>query len=96
MALFYFDFRDERGRVPDEEGAQFAHLDDVLAEARASAHDLANQHAHDHAAVGGARVEVRDAAGNTIVAVQVRDILGRQAHGEGRNSRQGDPRTALG
>jgi hypothetical protein len=75
MAIFYIDLRDGRGLVPDEEGAEFDHIDAALDEARASAQDLIKQYAHDQDAVSGARVEVRDVSGRTVAAVRVRDVL---------------------
>jgi len=76
MALFFIDLCDGAGVVPDEEGAEFDHIEAALAEARASAQDLLNQYGHDQDAVSGARVQVRDAAGKTVAAVKVVDVLG--------------------
>ena len=75
MAIFYIDLRDGGGLVPDEEGAEFDHLDEALEEAKASARDLVKQFAGDQAAAAGARVEVRDLAGNTVAAVMVDEVL---------------------
>ena len=81
MAIFYIDLRDGSGLIPDEEGAEFDHIEAALDEARASAHDLVKQHAHDRSAMRGARVEVRDARGNTVATVKVEDVLARSLHG---------------
>jgi hypothetical protein len=40
MARYFIDLRDTKGMICDEEGAEFAHVEDALEEAKASARDL--------------------------------------------------------
>jgi hypothetical protein len=85
MAIFYIDLRDGRGVIRDEEGADFAHLEDALEEAKASARDMVKQYVDDRLALTSTCVEVRDHGGNTVAALTVAEVLAHPHHPEFKN-----------
>ena len=85
MARYFIDLRDSDGTIPDDEGAEFAHLEDALEEATASARDLVKQYLDNRLALGTVCVEVRDIKGDTVAALTVAEVLVHPAHPHFRN-----------
>ena len=80
MARYFIDLRDSDGTIPDDEGAEFAHLEDALEEAKASARDLVKQYLDNRLALGTVCVEVRDIKGDTVAALTVAEVLAHPVH----------------
>jgi hypothetical protein len=80
MQKYYIDVRDVAGTVPDEEGAEFKHLEDALEEAKASARDLVQQYMDNRIPLSATCVEVRDTEGRTVATLTVAEILQHPAH----------------
>ncbi len=80
MPRYYIDLRDQGGMTRDEEGAEFAHLEDALTEAKDSARDLVRQFMNDRTPLGDACVEVRDADGRLVAVLTVAEVLEHPVH----------------
>jgi hypothetical protein len=77
---FYIDLRDKAGIVYDEEGAEYAHVEDALNEAKASARDMVQQYMQDRISLNETCVEVRDGRGRTLAALTVAEVLEHPVH----------------
>ena len=80
MATYFIDLRDDSGMIRDEEGADFATLEDALDEAKASARDLAKQYVDNRIALGESCIEVRDNGGQKVAVLTVAEILEHPIH----------------
>ena len=80
MARYFIDFWDRYGMVRDEEGANFAHLEDALEEAKASALDLAKQYMDNRLSLSDTCVQVRDEQGKTVASLTVAEVLAHPMH----------------
>jgi hypothetical protein len=67
----YFDIRDRRGLVPDEEGILFETVHSGLIEAWATAQDIRRQRARTEmdCLADSVRIEMRDEVGNLVVII---------------------------
>lgn len=80
MTRYFIDLRDARGTIRDEEGREFAHLEDALDEAKASARDMVQQYMQDRISLNETCVEVRDEAGRTLASLTVAEVLEHPVH----------------
>lgn len=80
MARFFIDLRDQSGLVCDEEGADFACLEDALDEAKASARDMVQQYMQDRVTLHHTCFEVRDEQGRTVASLTVEEVLQHPSH----------------
>ena len=80
MPRFFVDLRNNCGMVRDEEGAEFAHLEDALTEAEASARDLVRQFMDTRTPLGETCVEVRDVKGRVVAVLTVAEVLEHPVH----------------
>jgi hypothetical protein len=80
MAHYFIDLRNADGMVRDEEGAEFAKLENALNEAKASARDLVKQYMDNRVALGESCVEVRDSRGITVAVLTVAEVLEHPVH----------------
>ena len=80
MTRYYIDLRDAGGTVRDEEGADYAHLEDALDEAKASARDMVQQYMDRRLSLESTCVEVRDSSGRTMAALTVAEVLDHPVH----------------
>lgn len=85
MRHYFIDVRDAQGMVRDEEGADFAHLEDALDEAKASARDLTKQYVDDKVSLTAICIEVCDSASRTIATLTAVEILAHPNHPEFKN-----------
>ena len=74
MPHFFTDLRSKGAMARDEEGAEFAHLEDALTEAN-SARDLVRQFMDTRAPLGETCVEVRDGQGRLVAALTAAKVL---------------------
>lgn len=91
MPRYYIDMRDEHGLIPDEEGAEFDTLQLALAEAKASAQDIAHQNIRNRRSIDASCVEVRDERGQVVAALTVAEVLAHPRHPEFQNHCPGGP-----
>jgi hypothetical protein len=78
MPRYFFSIRDSLGLIPDEEGSDFSSPEAALAEAEATARDLAKQ-LIDMKRPLSAVVEVRDVKGALIASIPLaKAIMPRQ------------------
>lgn len=77
---YFFDIRDKRGLMPDDEGADFHTLEDALSEAKASAKDIAVQNIRNGQRPDSSCVEVRDERGQVVAALTVAEVLAHPHH----------------
>jgi hypothetical protein len=80
MPRFFIDLRDASGLVCDEEGADYAHLEEALTEAKASARDMVQQYVEARASLNSTCVEVRDEHGRTMATLTVAEVLEHPVH----------------
>jgi hypothetical protein len=86
MPHYFIDLRDERGMIRDEEGSDFASLEDALTEAKDSARDIVRQFMDRRIALGATCVEVRDAKGRVVAVLTVAEVLEHPVHPAFKNS----------
>lgn len=75
VGRYYFNIRDERGFIPDDEGAEYPSLSEALVEAKASAHDLAKQYLENKQVVSGS-IEIADESGALLSTLSLAEVLG--------------------
>ncbi len=80
MARYFIDLHDARGTIRDEEGANYAHLEEALDEAKASARDMVQQYMDGRISLNATCVEVRDNAGRILASLTVAEVLDHPAH----------------
>lgn len=80
MARYYIDLRDVDGIIFDEEGAEYAHLEEALEEAKASAPDVVRHHMDNRLSLQDTCVEVRDNEGRTVAALTVAEVMAHPVH----------------
>ena len=80
MTHYFIDLRDAGGMIRDEEGADFASLEDALDEAKASARDLVKQYLANHAPLNDSCVEIRNGQGQVMAVLTVEEILDHPVH----------------
>ena len=80
MARYFIDLRDAAGTVRDEEGAEYADLEEALDEAKASARDMVQQYMDHRLSLTATCVEVRDAQGRTLASLTVAEVLEHPVH----------------
>lgn len=86
MAQYYIDLRDGDGMIRDEEGADFASLEDALDEAKDSARDLVKQFIENRTPLSESCVEVRDIKGRVVAVLTVAEVLEHPVHPAFKNS----------
>jgi hypothetical protein len=77
MARYYFNVRDARGIVPDDEGDEFILFSDAMDEAAASARDLAKQFMDERRTIANTFIDVLDITGAVRATLTVTDVLER-------------------
>jgi len=82
MAKYFIDLRDGNGLIRDEEGSDFARLEDALDEAKASARDLVKQYMDTKVPLTATCVEVRNQAGQIMATLTVAEVLAHPVHPE--------------
>jgi hypothetical protein len=82
MPKFFIDVRDAGGIANDDEGSEFAHVEDALNEAKASACDLVRQYMDNQIPLTATCVEVRDTQGRTVAALTIAELLEHPVHPE--------------
>lgn len=92
MAQYYIDLRDGDGMIRDEEGADFASLEDALDEAKDSARDLVKQFIENRTPLSESCVEVRDIKGRLVAVLTVAEVLEHPVHPAFKNSCAEPPR----
>ena len=92
MTRYFLDYRDAQGMVRDDEGADFAHLEDALDEAKATARDLVKQRLDDRTPLTATCVEVRDLSGKIVATLTVAEVLEHPVHPEFKNDCADIPR----
>jgi hypothetical protein len=92
MARYFIDLHDARGIVRDEEGADYAHLEDALDEAKASARDMVQQYMENRVSMNATCIEVRDTAGRTLASLTVAEVLEHPVHPAFKNHCTDTPR----
>jgi hypothetical protein len=92
MAKYFIDLRDARGTIRDEEGADYAHLEDALDEAKASARDMVQQYMDGRISLNETCVEVRDDSGRTLASLTVAEVLDHPVHPAFKNHCSDTPR----
>jgi hypothetical protein len=92
MTRYFIDLRDARGTVRDEEGADYAHLEEALDEAKASARDMVQQYMEGRVPLTETCVEVRDASGRTLASLTVAEVLEHPVHPAFKNRCSDTPR----
>jgi hypothetical protein len=75
MAHYYFDIRRAGDLIADEEGLEFGDISDAMAEALASARELAAEAIQDQRNIDGDRIEVRDASGKASFTVPIIGVV---------------------
>ena len=80
MALYFIDLRDVGGMIHDEEGAQFASLEEALTEAKDSARDLVKQYLDNRTPLAESCVEIRDEQGRVVAVLTVAEVLEHPVH----------------
>ena len=80
MPRLFIDLRNVGGMARDDEGAEFAHLEDALTEAKHSARDLVRQFIESRTPLGETCVEVRDTQGRVVAALTVAEMLDHPVH----------------
>jgi hypothetical protein len=80
MPRYFIDLRNKGGMARDEEGAEFAHLEDALTEAKDSARDLVRQFMDTRTPLGETCVEVRDTDGHVVAVLTVAEVLEHPIH----------------
>jgi hypothetical protein len=80
MAQYFIDLRDVSGMIHDEEGAEFASLEDALDEAKDSARDLVKQYMDNRTPLAESCVEIRDAQGRVVAVLTVAEVLEHPVH----------------
>ena len=80
MPRFFIDLRNVGSMARDDEGAEFAHLEDALTEAKHSARDLVRQFMDSRTPLGETCVEVRDVKGRVVAVLTVAEVLEHPVH----------------
>jgi hypothetical protein len=80
MARYYIDLRDQGGVIRDEEGAEYAHMEDALDEAKASAQDVVRHHLDNQLSLNDTCVEIRDESGQTVATLTVAEMMAHPVH----------------
>jgi hypothetical protein len=80
MTRYFIDLRNSGGMPRDEEGAEFATLEDALIEAKDSARDLVRQFMDSRTPLGETCIEVRDTKGRLVAALTVAEVLEHPVH----------------
>jgi hypothetical protein len=93
MPRYFIDFRNKGGMARDEEGKEFAHLEDALEEAKDSARDLVRQFMDDRTPLGESCVEVRDGDGHVVAVLTVAEVLEHPVHPAFKNTCAEAPRS---
>ena len=75
MPRYFFYIRDANGTVPDDEGTDCAALPDAVAEAEASARDLAKQFMDDRKSLADIHVDIVDAGGAVVATLPVMETV---------------------
>ena len=86
MPRYFIDLRDKGGMTRDEEGQDFASLEDALTEAKDSARDLIRQFIDRRTPLGETCVEIRDSHGQVVAALTVAEVLEHPVHPAFKNS----------
>jgi hypothetical protein len=73
--MFFFHIQDRFGHIPDEEGAEFATLEQAKEEAKATARDIARQWLNEGGPADEQCIEIRNSGGEVITTLSVREIL---------------------
>jgi hypothetical protein len=92
MTQYYIDLRDGGGMIRDEEGAEFASLEDALNEAKDSARDLVKHFMETRTPLSESCVEVRDTKGRVVAVLTVAEVLEHPVHPAFKNSCAEAPR----
>jgi hypothetical protein len=92
MPHFFIDLRYKGGTAFDEEGAEFAHLEDALTEAKNSARDLVRQFMDDRTPLSETCIEVRDTDGHVVAVLTVAEVLEHPIHPAFKNTCAEAPR----
>ena len=74
MSRYYFHFRDAISLVPDDEGTEFATLEEAVSEARASAKDMALVRLREGGPIPFGAIEMTRGE-EVLIKVPLRDIL---------------------
>lgn len=82
MPKFFIDVRDAEGTICDDEGAEFAHVEDALNEEKASARDLVRQYMDNKIPLSATCVEVRNTEVQTVATLTVAEVLAHPVHPE--------------
>jgi hypothetical protein len=80
MVRYFIDLRDADGMIHDDEGAEFASLEEALNEAKDSARDLVKQFMDNHTPLGETCVEVRDPEGRVVAVLTIAEVLEHPVH----------------
>jgi hypothetical protein len=92
MPRYFIDLRNSGGMAHDEEGAEFAHLEEALTEAKDSARDLVRQYMDARTPLGETCVEVRDSQGRVVAVLTVAEVLEHPVHPAFKNTCSERPR----
>jgi hypothetical protein len=92
MTRYFIDLRNKGDMARDEEGAEFANLEDALTEAKDSARDLVRQYMDARTPLGETCVEVRDGQGRVVAVLTVAEVLEHPVHPAFKNTCAERPR----
>jgi hypothetical protein len=89
---YFIDLRDIGGMIHDEEGSEYANLEDALTEAKNSARDLVRQYMDNRTPPAESCVGVRDTQGRVVAVPTVAEVLDHPVHLAFKNTCADQPR----
>ena len=77
MPIYYFHVRDGALLLDDNVGTDLPNLDAAIAEARASAREIAADSLKANEAIDGRKIEIADGEGKVLGAIPIREVVDR-------------------